>query len=302
MLPAIVATKAVPNARVLLLGKQDLYFTYEQLTAFFKQFNVAYTEIAPSDRRVTDSFGFVAHQDWWQYRNFMHQETFFRMFGFAPGAIHTLDVDAYEGAEIIHDMNLPLPPSLVGSYDLVIDVGTIEHIFDLKQAFWNLHDLVKVGGHAFHISPSNMLDHGFINLNAVLIRDYYTQSGWQKEELFYIATPNSDTGNSTVSVQIDPDVYSLPPDGFYLGVVGRFRKTDTSVKLIPKQGLYVGLHDAWTRQSRAQSRHEPPPKTTGDEARSFARNCVKRLKLLRALWAAKRLKGRVTLIRQPFSD
>ena len=158
-----------------------------------------FTEINESDRKFTDSFAFVAHEDWWRFRNFMHQETFFRMFGFPPENIHTLDQDAYEGAEIIHDMNLPIPKQLKESYDLVIDTGTIEHVFDLKQAFWNLHDLVKTGGSVLHVSPSNLLDHGFINLNAVLLEDFYLQSGWTKEELFYNASPKQYIGDNVFS-------------------------------------------------------------------------------------------------------
>ena len=203
------------------------------------------------------------------------------MFGFQPGNIHTLDQDAYEGAEIIHDMNLPIPPQLKESYDLVIDTGTIEHVFDLKQAFWNLHDLVKTGGSVLHVSPSNLLDHGFTNLNAVLLEDFYLQSGWTKQELFYNASPTQDVGDNVLFIQINPGIYDRPPDGYFLGLCGRFRKEANSSRVVPKQGLYLGLHDAWTRQSREQSRHEPPPKRFGDRSRSLAKGWLSRLILIR---------------------
>jgi hypothetical protein len=251
-----------------------LYFTYEQLVYFLHTIKIDFTEIKESERKVTDSFGFVAHEDWWRFRNFIHQETFFRMFGFPPENVHTLDQDAYEGAEIIHDMNLPILEQLKEAYDLVIDAGTIEHVFDLKQAFWNLHDLVKTGGSVLHISPSNLLDHGFINLNAVILEDFYLQSGWTKQELFYNASPKLDIGENVLLVRIDPAAYDRPPDGYYLGLCGRFRKEPNSLSVVPKQGLYIALHDAWTRQSREQSRHEPPAKKSGERVRSFAKRCL----------------------------
>jgi SAM-dependent methyltransferase len=301
ILPALVAAKSIGGAQILLLGKQDLYFTYEQLALFLRKIDVEFTEINERDRKFTDSFAFVAHEDWWRFRNFMHQETLFRMFGFSPESVHTLDQDAYEGAEIIHDMNLPIPKQLKESYDLVIDTGTIEHVFDLKQAFWNLHDLVKTGGSVLHVSPSNLLDHGFVNLNAVLLEDFYLQSGWIKQDLFYNASPKQDIGDNVLFVQIDPGIYDRPPDGYYLGLCGRFRKEANSAPVVPKQGLYLGLHDSWTRQSRKQSQHEPPPKKLGDGVRSLAKDWVGRLMLLRVLWAARRVKGRIVAVRQPFS-
>lgn len=302
MLPALLAARERPDARILLLGKQDLYFTYDQVAAFLRSQNVSFTDIPPDERRLTDSFGFVPHQDWWQFRNFLHQETLLRMFGFASANIHTLDVDDYEGAEIIHDMNLPVPENRHGAYDLVIDTGTIEHVFDVKQGFWNLHDLTKVGGWVYHMSPANMLDHGFINLSATILEDFYGQSGWIQEELFYVASSKIDIGNSIAAVRIAANVYDIPPPDLYLGVVGRFRKTETAIKVIPKQGLYQNLHDAWTRQSRAQSRHEAPPKKRGDGLRAAIKDYASRLRRLRVLWVLARLKGEVVDIRQPFSD
>jgi hypothetical protein len=48
-----------------------------------------------------------------------------------------------------HDMNYVIPPDLKGQFNTVMDIGCVEHIFDTRQALWNLFDLVKVGGHLF---------------------------------------------------------------------------------------------------------------------------------------------------------
>src|SRR5271170_5727032 len=91
LLPALEATRVKPDARVLLLGTQDLYFTYEQATSFLTKMGIAIEPVPAAERLCTDSFSFVDHAHWWQYRNFLHQKTFFRLFGFKDEQIDAMD-------------------------------------------------------------------------------------------------------------------------------------------------------------------------------------------------------------------
>src|ERR1700730_2098842 len=50
----------------------------------------------------------------------------------------TLDYSAYEGASIVHDLNAPIPQSLKGRFDAVIEAGALEHIFNFPVAISNL--------------------------------------------------------------------------------------------------------------------------------------------------------------------
>lgn len=78
--------------------------------------------------------------------------------------LDALDASAFEGAQLIHDMNEPLPEALRDQYDAVIDGGTLEDVFNVPTAFRNAMDAVKVGGHLFAILPANnWCGHGFIN-------------------------------------------------------------------------------------------------------------------------------------------
>jgi len=68
--------------------------------------------------------------------------------------VDSLDYSAYEGAALIHDMNLPWPSgSPPRQYDLVHDGGTLEHVFHLPQALSNAMSLVKPGGLFAGVSP-----------------------------------------------------------------------------------------------------------------------------------------------------
>lgn len=95
--------------------------------------------------------------------------------GFADGlfyalgakSVSALDCSDFEGAEIVHDLNLPLTPQK--RYDLVFDGGTLEHVFNFPTALKNCMDLVKEGGSLIiHTPINNWCGHGFYQLSPAL--------------------------------------------------------------------------------------------------------------------------------------
>lgn len=97
----------------------------------------------------------------------------FRRLGF--DSVHATDVSDYEGAEVIFDLNAAaIPPEHAGQYDVVLDSGTLEHIFHLPNALKNILDFTKKGGRIIHISPSsNHVDHGFFMFSPTFFWDFY---------------------------------------------------------------------------------------------------------------------------------
>jgi SAM-dependent methyltransferase len=88
------------------------------------------------------------------------------------GADHVDSVDAseYEGATVVHDFNVPIPPELEGRYSAVVDGGTLEHVFDFPAAMRNAMKLVRQGGHLIlHIPVNNFPGHGFYQISPELL-------------------------------------------------------------------------------------------------------------------------------------
>jgi SAM-dependent methyltransferase len=78
------------------------------------------------------------------------------------GRLSVFDASDYEGADVVHDLNEPVPASLHEQYDQVIDGGSLEHIFRPDQALANLMRMVRVGGSLLIWTPANNLcGHGF---------------------------------------------------------------------------------------------------------------------------------------------
>lgn len=97
-----------------------------------------------------------------------------------------LDFDGKEGCNIIHDLNQPLPEQHHRKYDFVFENGTIEHVFDIKQAISNIAQTTKVGGYVLHISPLDAFNHGFYNLSINFFADFYRANGFTDFIIFML--------------------------------------------------------------------------------------------------------------------
>lgn len=100
------------------------------------------------------------------------QEPLFEVLGF--DTVHSLDVSDYEGCTHLFDLNATeLPKQLTEQYDLVVDGGTLEHIFDFLQGLTNAINMVKPGGYFLHSGPcNNWIDHGFFQFSPTLWFDF----------------------------------------------------------------------------------------------------------------------------------
>ena len=95
-------------------------------------------------------------------------EPFFAMLG--ARKVDSLDFSTFEGATVQHDLNLPIPNSLHGQYDLVFDGGSLEHVFNFPQALKSCMEMVRPGGHFVQVSnANNFMGHGFWQVSPELM-------------------------------------------------------------------------------------------------------------------------------------
>jgi SAM-dependent methyltransferase len=96
---------------------------------------------------------------------------------FAPKRMIAIDFNGSPSA-LRYDLNAPLPP--IGMFDLVINHGTAEHVFNIAQVFLSMHEACKVGGLMVHESPfTGWLDHGFYCLQPTLFYDLAATNGYE---------------------------------------------------------------------------------------------------------------------------
>lgn len=81
-------------------------------------------------------------------------------------------------ADLRFDLNLPLPVSLHEQFDVLLDIGTIEHVFDTRQVCVNYLSLVKLGGNlCLHVPVSGYYRHGLHTFSPELIRRMLQENG-----------------------------------------------------------------------------------------------------------------------------
>lgn len=99
------------------------------------------------------------------------------------GSVTSFDASDYEEADVIHDFNLPIPPEFINKFTLVIDGGTLEHVFNYPMALKNCMEMVRTGGHFLSISPANnFLGHGFYQFSPEMFaRTLSSDNGFELE-------------------------------------------------------------------------------------------------------------------------
>ncbi|SPE50308.1 hypothetical protein SBV1_110028 [Verrucomicrobia bacterium] len=119
-------------------------------------------------------------------------EDFFRSLG--ATSVQSLDASAYEGASVVHDLNLPISAEWKGRFDVVYDGGTLEHVFNFPVALRSCMEMVKVGGHLFLDSPgNNWFGHGFYQFSPELFYSACSEeNGYEVVEM--IAHPTGPQG------------------------------------------------------------------------------------------------------------
>jgi hypothetical protein len=93
------------------------------------------------------------------------------------------DVNPQRGCEVALDLNDPLPPQWVNAFDFLIDTGTIEHCFNVGQAFKSMCTMVRPGGVVVTMLPMTNINHGFWNVCPTALYDGFTQNGWTVTKL-----------------------------------------------------------------------------------------------------------------------
>ena len=128
---------------ILSLGRPEIYIPKHQLKALAMAYDLGW-----SDADIAE----VSSET--------YAEPLLKLLGFRT--IRSLDISAYQEADIIHDLNLPIPKHLEATTSFLYGNGTIEHIFDIATVLKNIVRLVKVGGTAFILTPANgQCGHGF---------------------------------------------------------------------------------------------------------------------------------------------
>lgn len=161
--------------RSLMLGRLQRYVNFEDIEVFIQKFN-------PTGKKLAE----VNFKD-------DYTEPLFELLG--ASSIQSMDFSDYEQANIIHDLNNPIPDTHKQKFSLVLDSGTIEHIFNFPTAIKNAMEMVEKDGHFIGIAPANnVMGHGFYQFSPELYyRVFSPENGFKIVKMF--VSTESDEAN-----------------------------------------------------------------------------------------------------------
>lgn len=206
--------------------------------------------------------------------------------------IDSIDFSEYEGASIVHDLSKPLPSELEREFDLAMDGGTLEHVFNFPVAVGNLMRLVREGGLVYSLGPcNNMAGHGFYQFSPELMyRIFSEENGFEPVFVRLVEaryrSVEITTGHKIYDVT-DPEVAG-----------GRVNLTNSLPVLIVTMARCVRVCEPFQRQvlqsdyvAKWQDRHS----TKSTKLKDLARRC-----LPQSLWT--RLRGAAMRRRASFAN
>jgi hypothetical protein len=146
--------------------------------------------IPVSELQVMASRLGVPEIDWSTFAGDGFAEDFFRLL-LGARSVSSIDYSDYQHVDIVHDLNTAVPPCLERRFDTVIDGGSLEHIFDVKQTLGNYMNMVDIGGRLFITTPANnMCGHGFYQFSPeVFYRVFNDANGFRVNDVILIETP-----------------------------------------------------------------------------------------------------------------
>ncbi|HEV2263951.1 MAG TPA: hypothetical protein VGR79_05400 [Stellaceae bacterium] len=199
--------------------------------------------MSPADlRRQLERFSVTPTVPLWGGEAF-NDKLLFRMLGFQ--SVERLDYSDFEGADHVVDLNVDgLPEQLRGKFDVVLDSGTLEHVFHIPHALENIISLVKVGGRIIFLSPSsNHLDHGFYMFSPTFFADYFLANKFEINTC-YVVRYSTNLDDLWDAYQYDPDrwrdlhIGGLDDKPYAIFFVVT-RTTESTSGVIPQQNYYA---------------------------------------------------------------
>lgn len=245
---------------IVTIGVQDVMFSHESGAEFFRQEKFSYTPIAENERALRKSKAQTVYEGIFNVKDPMHMHDLFRMLGFR--GVASLDAFDADSPTILHDMNKPIPPQYKGKYDVVFDVGSMEHVFDVKQFVQNCVEMVKEDG-VLLIYDALVGWHNecFYNFQTPFFFDVFKANGFEEISVFLNYFPKYHDFGSGKTTWLrfeygDRPTFRKRNYNTHVLFIGRKAKTLPEF-VVPMQGYYMEYYNDFVKAQQAAGDAKP---------------------------------------------
>lgn len=192
---------------LLTFGNQDIYADIEMIKKWLKEYKLPYL----SSKKNYKSTSLDLKQINSESENFIHAKTFFEQIGIKEKDYYDVDKFDFDQPKIIHDLEKPFNKKYNNFFNLIIDSGTLEHIFDIKSVMANTVKITKIGGYVLQIIPANnYLNHGFYQLSPTFFYDFYTANGFKIIESYITESRPTSTRFHKYNQKLSNNIFFSP--------------------------------------------------------------------------------------------
>jgi SAM-dependent methyltransferase len=228
---------------VLFIGRQSVLFTPDELVSQLRSHGLTVDAGAiESDRSTVNRLP--------GYGALATDRSIFRALGI--DSVKALDVSAYEGAEIVHDLNRPIPDTLRECADFIVDGSTLDNVFDPASALRNYARLLRPGGRLVMVNAMNTREGCYTICPADWYLDYFVANGFADCRVYVCAAYNNSVNcywlnSHTIAAERRSRPYVFPIMWWrYFTVVFAEKGPASTTDLSPVQQPYRSSAD-WDR-------------------------------------------------------
>lgn len=233
--------KPLPKT-VHLLGRQTVLFDIDTAIDLLRKYHISPPTI--EYKRDTTTVGSKNTPD----TAFISDETFFKMLGVID--VKAIDHSFYEGADILCDLNKPLPAHLEQHADFIFGGSVLDNIFDPASYIQNINRLLKPGGRLIDQNIISFHHHPYILATPAWYFDYFVLNNFVDCKIYFGEFSISHANIYGLEVEAnDPIVCDFGSPGLAnaCGVVVIAEKSaDSSWDKVPSQDQYRD-QEQWKR-------------------------------------------------------
>ncbi len=161
------------KGNVLTLGQQNVWINLHQLKKLLRKYDL-------KEYSLKEHINYENKIKSWNNLNSTNLSCQALLTIIGANKVDAVDISNYESANIILNLNNPVSKDLFEKYDVIIDSGTLEHIFNTPVALENICNMLKPEGSFFSTGPSsNFIDHGFYSFSPTLYFDFFGANGFK---------------------------------------------------------------------------------------------------------------------------
>lgn len=193
---------------VLLIGRQTVLLTVEEALQL-----VASEGLKPRTDFIEEIDTSTVGSNLVEY---ITDRSFFSMF--SDARVIALDVSDYEGAEIVHDLNVPLPNKYEKIVDFIFNGSCLDNLFDPATALKSISKMLKPHGRVLHLEHGSPIQGAFLCYSPEWFFDFYAINNYSDCQNF-VCTFGS-------SLQNDWEIYKWQP---YYGDSAQLKQSSSSL-------------------------------------------------------------------------